>query len=105
MKATERRSSPRHSLDLAARMTVEQRSLPARLRSLSRMGALVAVEEPFPVGVPLSLFLELPNAQGVLTLRGQVVRTEESEGAFALGILLAPMTPGVLAQIDALLGS
>ena len=57
MSPDEPRGSPRASLDLPAEVQAETASFPARLRSLSRMGALIEVERPLAIGSPLSLRL------------------------------------------------
>jgi hypothetical protein len=103
--STERRASPRESVDYAARLEVGEHVHSCRLTSLSRMGALVVLEQPLAVGTPVVLDVELRDGKESLRVRGQVVRVEASGTAFALGFLFAPLPPALLARIDSLVPS
>ncbi len=102
MSPDERRRSPRASLDFPVEAQAETASFPARLRSLSRMGALIEAERPLAIGSPLRLRVGLPT--GELELRGQVIRVTASGPGpgHELALMLAPLPPSVLARIDVL---
>lgn len=103
MSFAERRGSPRASLDLPVEVHTEAGSFPARLRSLSRMGALIQIEKPLAIGSPLQLRIGPPVAE--MSLRGQVIRATPSDvgRGHELALMFAPLPPGALASIDSLL--
>jgi hypothetical protein len=102
MPLDDRRRSPRASLDLAVEVRGETASFPARLRSLSRMGALIETERPLAIGSPLRLLVRLTTAE--LELRGQVIRVSATVlgQGHELALMFAPLPPSVLASIDLL---
>jgi len=63
------------------------------------------LEHGFPVGTPLHLVLGDPAFDGVLELRGQVVRTHASEDGVDVAVMFAPLSPLVFEMVDSLITS
>ena len=100
----ERRGSPRGIVDCEARIVTSASSDAGRLRTLSRLGALVRLEHALPVGIAVSLFIIVP-AEDQLELRGQIVRGEGYQGAADVAVMFAPLTSSAIAKIDSLIAS
>jgi hypothetical protein len=100
---SERRGSPRQSVDFKARIESQNQRGVARVRSLSRLGALIEAEQSFPVGTVLRIVLDGADPGAALDVRGQILRSAEAHGVHAFAVMFAPLPPPVLARIDALL--
>jgi hypothetical protein len=59
--ADNRRTSTRHAVSLAARLTVEGQECPATVLNLSLGGALIAVGARFPMGKRVQLAFTVPT--------------------------------------------
>jgi hypothetical protein len=103
MSSTERRGAPRSRVDVPVRVQAGGSSLVAQLKSLSRLGALVEVGQPFPVGAPLSLLLQLPGTEGQTEFRGEVIRVTPSGDLHALAIFFAPLAWDTLVRLTSFL--
>jgi len=99
----ERRGSPRRSVDISIQVQVGENSTTARLKSLSRLGALLEMDRMYPIGTPLRLCVELPEMTGELGAFGQIIRVTSQGGIHSVAILFAPLSPAMLARIDAIL--
>jgi PilZ domain len=99
----DRRQSNRRSLDDTVQVQAQDKAFEARLRSLSRIGALVQIDRALPVGTPMVLGLTLPDSREVVEVHAQVVRVEYSGSASAVAVMFAPLSPQALAGIGALL--
>lgn len=75
-------------------------SYAAQLKSLSLLGALLQLDRALLVGTAVGLQLQMPRSSEILELRGQVVRTEASEGRHAVAVMFGPLPPSVKAKID-----
>ena len=103
MPGSERRQSPRWRVDL----TVHVRShgdFSARLKSLSRSGALILAQEPVAVGESVHLHMEIPSSDGVDVL-GRILRTKWIEGAHELALMFAPLPPAMAHRLDTFLAA
>jgi len=103
MSETERRGSPRCSIELPVVVRAGAESGWGLLKSVSRLGALIESERRYEVGASLELRVQLPG--DVLDVRCQVVRTETVGGVHTLGVLFAPLTMSALAKLDSILAS
>ena len=101
MSDTERRRSPRGTVELPVVVRAGEESGSGQLKSISRLGALVESEKPHAVGTSLHLLVQLPG--DVLEVRGQVVRADAAGGAYSLAILFGPLAVPVLTKLDSLL--
>ena len=80
MSTTERRGSPRTSLDLPLNLTLGDETLSSRLRDISTSGIRFWTVRPLPLMSRVQLALELPAVGGnPLALSGVVVRSDLSE--------------------------
>jgi PilZ domain-containing protein len=105
MSSEDRRGAPRGTFDLPVQVRSGESSSTARLKSLSRLGALLRAGETYPVGTPLGLLLALPGPGEEMLVRGQVIRVTPSEGMYDVAILFAPLLPATLARIESFVAS
>jgi PilZ domain-containing protein len=101
----ERRGNARTSVDCDVQLITATAAWPARLTTISRVGALLRLEHGFPTGTPLHVAFGAPAVDGVLELRGQVVRTEASEGGVDVAVMFAPLNPLAFEMVDSLIAS
>jgi hypothetical protein len=100
----DRRGTARAHVDLHVLVSDAAGRGPARLTSLSRMGALIEGALDLNVGTPVRLFLEAPGQHGPLELRGQVIRAARTgPDACTLGVMFAPCPADTLARIDSII--
>ena len=101
----ERRRSSRTSVDCPVQLITATEVWAARLTTISRVGALLRLEHGFPIGTPLHVAFGAPAFPGVLELRGQVIRTEASEGGVDVAVMFAPLSPLAFEMVDSLIAS
>jgi hypothetical protein len=101
----ERRGNARTSVDCDVQLITATAAWPARLTTISRVGALLRLEHGFPTGTPLHVAFGAPAVDGVLELRGQVVRTVASEDGVDVAVMFAPLNPLAFEMVDSLITS
>src|SRR5262245_19746403 len=94
----ERRGSPRSYLDCNVMLMSPAGSWAARLKTLSRLGALVLSDSSFPIGAPVNLVFD-----SLFELRGQVVRTEAVSNGVEVGVMFAPLSSSTVEKLDSLI--
>ena len=103
METTERRRAPRSRVDIAVRLECGSEVVEAKLKSLSRMGALVEVASAYPRGTVAMLRLDLPDTEGETHLRGEVIRSTPTGESQAVAILFAPLPWDALVRLTSFL--
>jgi hypothetical protein len=90
-------------VDVAVRLECAGAAIEAQLKSLSRMGALVEVQDAYPQGAAVTLHLDLPDTEDETLLRGEVIRSMPAGASQAVAIFFGPLAWDTLVRLTAFL--
>lgn len=99
--AEQRRKHPRFPVNVPARLRVDGKALPVRLRNVCRDAALVEANKWFPIETPVAVAMELPGTGGPLEVCGRVIRLAPGEqGSHEMAILFTDLSAAATDRID-----
>jgi hypothetical protein len=97
----ERRKSPRVAVEAAARLTVGEEKLDARVRDICRDAVLLECERSFPLQTEVTVETELPKVSGAIRASGRVIRHAKGDDAvLAMAILFDQISAESTLRID-----
>jgi hypothetical protein len=103
LRPEERRRAPRVVVDLPVRLTVDGRTVPARLHDICRDAALVEAHQRCVVGAKVALAWESPGG-GMTQVEGTVLRVSAGEGdARRAAVLFTDVAPATATAIELLI--
>src|SRR5687768_3727645 len=98
----DRRKTPRVSVDVPVRVSVDGRTLPGQLRDVCRDAALVEVHHRCTLGSPARLSWD--TGSGTVEVAGTVIRLAEGEGdAQGVAVLFSSVPPAAATSIELML--
>jgi hypothetical protein len=97
----ERRKSPRVAVDAAARLTIGEEQIDARVRDICRDAVLVETERVFPLQTEVTVETELPKVSGAIRASGRVIRhAKVQDGTQAMAILFDQISTEATLRIE-----
>jgi len=97
----ERRRSPRVAVDAAARLTIGEETIDARVRDICRDAVLVETERSFPLQTQVAFETELPRVSGTIRAVGRVIRhAKGQDGSPGMAILFDEVSAEATLRID-----
>ncbi len=100
-RQSNRRKHPRVEFDWPVIILSEEITISGKLKDISRGGALVLVEADLDLGSIISMAIEIPEFEDVISVKGEIVRAvslldEAETSLFALGVRFTEISPADL---------